>query len=325
MKKKNRVGNWLIEMQLSKSLVIILFMSLFCNFASGAEFYKSKKETSSGGGCSQSILIKGDIEKGDFQKFKKAIQEIKQSNCYISSVHLISNGGDVLEAIAIGSEIRKNLITTWAPWDQHFSDGGEGPPSCGVTSSIIFDFNSKRWKMEPPQDYPCDCNSACFLIWAAGVMRTGSSLGLHRPYFSKEYYQGLSAAEAEEKYKQLSSLVRTYLSSMDIPNDIIDEMFSHSSEDIYYLYMRGKEGSIEQNIKGLTHAPFFEELLIAKCSPLTDEELKAHQDLIMKFELTAMFELTAIEKHALQSLKEKYDKYSKCHSGIKREAQLSNK
>ena len=112
---------------------------------------------------------------------------------------------------------------------------------------------------------------------------------------------------------------------MDIPNDIIDEMFSHSSEDIYYLYMRGKEGSIEQNIKGLTHAPFFEELLIAKCSPLTDEELKAHQDLIMKFELTAMFELTAIEKHALQSLKEKYDKYSKCHSGIKREAQLSNK
>ena len=273
-------------------------MSLFSNFASGAEFYKSQIESSSLKGCSQNILIKGDIQIGDSQKFLKTMQEIKQQNCTIGIVSIISNGGDVIEAIDIGSNIRKNLITTQAPSDGHFSDGSSLPPSCRSISNSNFS-EMDKWEKMPPQDYPCDCNSACFLIWAAGVVRIGTSLGLHRPYFSKEYFQGLPAAEVEEKYKKLSSLVRTYLSSMDIPNDIIDEMFSHSSEDIYYLYLRGTEGNMQQFIKGLRYSPFFQELLIAKCPRLTDEEMKVFQDLMFKTTLTE------VEKLAYQSLKEK--------------------
>ncbi len=141
----------------------------------------------------------------------------------------------------------------------------------------------------------CDCSSACFLIWSAGVIRLGSLIGLHRPYFDKNYFSGLTADEANREYKKLSDRVRAYLKSMDIPDFLVDEMFSHSSDDIFYLHHYDKN-----LIDRLKYAPYFEEMLIARCPNLTNDESKILQELNFSLE-----NLTTTEKHALKSLNEK--------------------
>jgi len=261
-------------MQTKLAIVFLCVISFFIynngDNAFGADFYKSNKEFSYKLKiCSTDILIYGDIEKGDAQKFKNLVQNIKQENCLVGKVSLLSHGGDVFEAMQIGSLIRKNLISTEAPLAHQWVTK---PLFIGCSSLCDSFINIKPCLLknrdrETTEPRICGCNSACFLIWSAGVERMGNGLGLHRPYFSKDYFQGLSAKEAEEKYDELSNDVREYLISMDIPAHIIDEMFSHNSEDIYYLVRSYEEDYTETgfNISALKFVPFFEEWIISKC------------------------------------------------------------
>jgi hypothetical protein len=194
------------------------------------------------------VTICGNIEKGDYQKFKQVCDKILQSNNIIGDVQISSIGGNVIEAMKIGSLIRKLYIITWSPLK---GTAGNYSP-CNFLSS------------EKADNY---CNSSCFLIWAAGVERWGNVLGLHRPYFGKEYSKGLTASEAKAKYEGGSNIVKNYLYDMDIPTNIIDEMFKHSSKDIYFLDYKTAES--------LKHVPFFEEWIIANCNTLKIEEKNA--------------------------------------------------
>ena len=57
-------------------------------------------------------------------------------------------------------------------------------------------------------------------------------MGIHRPYYSKQYFAALSAKEAEKKYKTLEKLTREYLKSMGAPDTFISEIFLIPSDEI---------------------------------------------------------------------------------------------
>ena len=223
-------------------ITIFLTLLVFNNHLLASDIYKREPYSDSAAyNWAHSIVIDGKIEPGDFSKFKKIFDATIKSNSVIMGVELSSFGGDVFEAMKIGDFIRNNYMTTVAPTKS--SDG------------IKCSWGGKK---------DCTCNSSCFLIWAAGVRRQGNILGLHRPYFKKKHFVGLSPSDAEIKYKGMSSVVKKYLQLMDIPNDIIEKMFEYSSKEIYFLD--------KNKFAALRIVPFFEEWIIANCETLTQEE-----------------------------------------------------
>lgn len=240
------------------------------------------------------IRIEGKIEKGDFENFKQVVEDNKRKNKWIIRVDLVSSGGDVIEAIKIGKLIRYYFIPTSAP--HYFA----GEPFCWGLSE------------EQHENGECNCASACFLIWAAGIDRKGDVLGLHRPYFSKEYFEGLSASEAQKKYVTMSNDVRIYLTNMGIPENIIERMFATGSDEIIYI----DKGTVES----INKVPFFDEWIKAGCKTLSKEENDERRNLGVKI-LWRDKRFSKSEKFYFDYLEEKFWKYRKCYFKKLMEAQ----
>lgn len=113
------------------------------------------------------------------------------------------------------------------------------------------------------------CNSACFLIWAAAPYRRIGivSFSLHRPFYQRGIYSNLTVAEASEAYRVLEDRFRSYLQEIGVSNEFINRILAYSSNDA--LFLDGPE--ILSFISQESIA--FEELLIARCDGLTDEEM----------------------------------------------------
>jgi hypothetical protein len=105
----------------------------------------------------------------------------------------------------------------------------------------------------------CTCASACFLIWAGGVARSGNDIHIHRISFDKEYYGALSPNEAATKYQEALLLVSSYLDEMEIPKSIYEAMVSMPSYGAKQL----------PNTHNFTWPPSFSEWLTARCGPPT--------------------------------------------------------
>lgn len=104
------------------------------------------------------------------------------------------------------------------------------------------------------------CLSACFFIYAGSVDRSAfhETLGVHRSYFERKYYSSLSAGDAEKRQVELTRIATAFLTSNAVPRPIIDIMTRTPSTEIRLL-------SAEE-IGSLGHyAPWYEELLIARC------------------------------------------------------------
>lgn len=202
------------------------------------------------------ILISGAIEKGDFQKVETMSRKIVNSGNEVV-FHLNSSGGDLAEAIRIGQFVKKLSARTELN---------------GITTHDPSEANTK-------------CYSACFIIFVSGSIRgyrsenllfdqSGNNIvkrtpiiGIHRPYFDQGEYSKLTADQARIDYQNLSDAVRTYLESVSVSTEIVDEMFAHSSTEIRYI---SKE-EYDKKIGG--KQPFFEEWLIAQCGQLTEGEM----------------------------------------------------
>ena len=200
----------------------------------------------------QNIVIEGTIEQGDFNNFYDTVKKLFDTESAIGVVVLNSPGGDVIEAMKIGRLIRKLHIKTFAPlfYNPKF---------------VCFYNNPKSIN---GQDR-CVCSSSCFLIWAGGVSRNGNYIKVHRPYFSKEYFKGLSGENAKKKYLALSNDVRKYLKEMNIPTGVIEEMFQYSSKEIKTLDREVAES--------MEWVPFYHEWIIANCGDtVTDKENMAY-------------------------------------------------
>lgn len=191
------------------------------------------------------IIINGVIEKGDHLNLIEAINvdtngtnftgtpiEIRKTKILINSP-----GGDALEAMKMGNLIRENKY--------------------GVDL------------------FPTDCFSACVYILAAGLTRNviddWSQVGIHRPYFDKNYAENTSDA-----YQKLIQVSEVYFKEMNINPTLAEDMFSIPSGKIKILdndaltkYRLNQDDMVYNEMK---HAQFAEDSGLSR-----DEYIQANK------------------------------------------------
>lgn len=177
------------------------------------------------------IFIIGTIEKGDYEKVKKEILGSKST----TRLEIKTPGGDIVEAMKIGRFVRETLIEV-VP-----SRSGE-------------------------------CSSAGAFIWLASVKRfPGKRIGIHRPYFDRNYFSELTMKEAKIEYNELEKDVKNYLYEMEVPKKYINKIYEIPSGDMYYL--------TKKEILDLSYIsipPSYEEWIISKCGMLNENEKKEY-------------------------------------------------
>jgi hypothetical protein len=175
------------------------------------------------------VLIKGRIEPGDAAKFA---QLVRNSRPFLHEVALWSPGGSVDEAIKIGRLIRKGLMVTSAPSNTSakaiYLDPVSGLPEKRSGWGSLHDVRGC-------EGTDCNCASACFLIWAAGVERSGSVLGVHRPTIASTAFSTLPPARAAVSYRHLLSEIGKYLDEMEVARRLIEIMTDTSSHEVRWL------------------------------------------------------------------------------------------
>jgi hypothetical protein len=139
-----------------------------------------------------------------------------------------STGGSLNDAMLIGDFIRRSYIPVWS---------GD------------------------------KCYSACVFIYIAGAEREAQGeIGLHRPYFDKNYFANLTPAMAEEKYKEIEQDSIKYLKKMGVSQIIIERIFNTGSTEVDILTPKEALIAFGETL------PFYEEWLTAKCGKYTEEQ-----------------------------------------------------
>ena len=154
-----------------------------------ANIYNLDRDAGIGG-----VEIHGPITKAVASQAVQLIKSIRPDVDELT-VFLSSPGGDVLAAMELGEEIRKQ----WA------------------------------WTAVDEQG---ECYGACVLVLAAGVRRTPApeNVGLQRMNFDqKEFVANLSSDKAKQKYTGVAKRVETYLARMGMPKKLFQEMSAQQS------------------------------------------------------------------------------------------------
>jgi hypothetical protein len=147
-----------------------------------------------------SVEIQGPIDRALTSQAIELIRSIRPDVDELT-VFLNSAGGDVLAAIELGEEIRKQWALTAV------DDDGQ-------------------------------CLGACVLVLAAGVRRTPApeKVGLQRLNF--EQRESISRDRAKQKHAGLAKSVETYLARMGMPKRLFQEITQQSSEKVFLLDAR---------------------------------------------------------------------------------------
>jgi hypothetical protein len=162
-----------------------------------ANIYNLDRDTRVGG-----VEIHGPIDKAVASQAVKLIRSIRPDVDELT-VFLNSRGGDVLAAIELGEEVRKQ----WA-WTAVDDDG--------------------------------ECVGACVLVLAAGVRRTSASekVGLQRLNFEHRELVITSRDRVKQNYAALARSVEAYLARMGMPKKLFQEMSQQPSERVLLLDAR---------------------------------------------------------------------------------------
>jgi hypothetical protein len=172
------------------------------------------------GNFGNTVIMTGNIEKGDYIKLRRYIDE----HAFTNSILLASLGGNVVEAIRIGRLMRKLKFETKIP-------------------SLIPNLPKIIIPPPPISKENFVCASACFFIFVAGVHRITITdfdddvpyLGVHRPFLTAEDLAALTANDAIESASQLRLFVETYLKDMDVPAKYVELIFSVPNEQIRWI------------------------------------------------------------------------------------------
>jgi hypothetical protein len=170
------------------------------------------------------IVLDGPIYEGDAAEFRAVVDSILDDGMRIHIAHLNSPGGSVTEAFKIGDTIRLLKLDTAAP------------------TKLI-------WK--------ASCDSACFLIWAAGTGRYGDDLGIHRPIYNPADFARFTPQKASVEYRTPARRVERKLTEWGVPDAVVTQMMGVSSLEINELD--------EATITELRDDPAFSEPVIARC------------------------------------------------------------
>jgi len=160
-----------------------------------ANIYNLDRDAHVGG-----VEIQGPIDRALTSQAIELIRSIRPDVDELT-VFLNSAGGDVLAAIELGEEIRKQWALTVV------DDDGQ-------------------------------CLGACVLVLAAGVRRTPApeKVGLQRLNF--EQRESISRDRAKQKHAGLAKSVEAYLARMGMPKRLFQEIRQQSSERVLLLDAR---------------------------------------------------------------------------------------
>lgn len=144
------------------------------------------------------IWAQGDIVNGDSKKLDNYLNKNKGKRVFVI---LNSDGGFVDEALLMGLSIHKNQAHT------------------GIDSPYI--------------NKQAVCASACALVFFGGhdrVMTPNSLIGVHQ---MRTETKNARASEGSAQY--WTSLVYQYADTVDLPRNVLREMFATPSNDMFYI------------------------------------------------------------------------------------------
>lgn len=211
------------------------------------------------------------VLKGEILKgdFERIAAEVRRVPQFIEWVSIDSPGGDVLESMRIGRFLRSLSVRVVAK----------------------------------------TCNSACVLVWVGGIERSAAGdLGLHRPFFDKTYFAGLSKSQAAVRYEGLTKQVESYLREMLVPQEAIEIIFRADSASVARV---GEQSNLRLYAKLAATSPAFAEWLLSKCGkfPVDPEQLS---------DVTRG--RSALSKAEQEALLERYFPFQHCQRRAKRDA-----
>lgn len=176
------------------------------------------------------LTLVGPIKDGDQETFKQEVLKQIRRGRLVSALQLYTPGGNVDAAISIGEQVRLLRIQTATP-DRDSNDGTWDPRTDKARVCRYGPLDREEYR----RDDSCDCQSACFIIWAGGVDRRGNYIGIHHPYFDSDTFAKLSATQARDMYQKMEGPVRQYFNKMDVPEHILKIMWNTLSVDMYFL------------------------------------------------------------------------------------------
>ena len=234
----------MLQRAIFRMLVTGLIIAAWAAAGNAATFELARRQD---GIVVQGIKVEGEIVPGDAQKL---LEFYRKYGNMISPVYLRSKGGDVAEAMKMGTIIRRLRLETSVPvWD---------------TGRAAVD----QIKVDHQENMVCA--SACFLAYAGGAIRFGNYLALHRPFLPREEARELSDAEYESAQKEMMPKVKAYLADMDIDQYWIDRMFSANSQEYYIPTWNEADNKVRRL---MDMVPSLEEVVLSKCNEGPDAGL----------------------------------------------------
>lgn len=162
---------------------------------------------------SRILRFEGYIETGDAERLRDAITGTRNSP--VTSIEFASAGGNLRESLHISAVLNSALIRV--------------TPTRRLESGDCED----EWVTDSKQ---CGCSSACAIIWMAAVNRSWfGTVGVHRPYMTKQDYSELSSREAQQSYEEMLDWLNEYLVRQQVPVHLIALKFSRSPVDLHVL------------------------------------------------------------------------------------------
>lgn len=241
------------------------------------------------------IQLKGDIEEGDFEKFRNVVEEINSTGLPAAGIILLSRGGNVSEAIRIGRLVRASLMVVRTPENnitqaiydagidrqpreevhneivrRSYNDGvisREGWELAGYFVATMIDrrqiSNSRQLVdiatahgWDVSFDTDATCASACALIAVSAVRRSGGPVGLHHIYVENK---DIDFSDLNNVLSSGNSEVSNFLAEMRAPSSFLDIMVSTPSQEMEWFALP-------------PYDPIYQEFEVAQCPGLNTAE-----------------------------------------------------
>jgi hypothetical protein len=195
-----------VEMSdLMPRFLLLILVGLFP--VAGLEAADIRPARSLSGAPLPGITIEGRIAQGDYQK----LVDVAVANNEAHTLWLASPGGNLKEALRMGRLIR----------------------SLGFAVHVPFSKAEPLVTLKDPDNNTC--SSSCFLLFAAGVVRGGLVLGIHRPSLPADEYFSLGLDGAVAAHRVIAEAVTGYLAEMGVPSKYASLMLSTNASDMVWL------------------------------------------------------------------------------------------
>jgi hypothetical protein len=185
--------------------LLIILVGLFP--VAGLEAADIRPTRSLSGAPLPGITIEGRIAPGDYQK----LADVAAANHEAHTLWLASPGGNLREALRMGQLIR----------------------GLGFAVHVPFSKAEPLVALKDPANNTC--SSSCFLLFAAGVIREGLVLGIHRPSLPADEYFSLGLDGAVAAQRVIAEAVTGYLAEMGVPAKYASLMLATNASEMVWL------------------------------------------------------------------------------------------